>query len=119
MAVHGKTGVVLVGSTTICATEWTIDRTMEEVDVTTFCDGTGDYRSYIGGFKDATGSFTMLTCDSDYFGSSGSVSLGNSIVTFGGSVIFTGESANNSVDARYEDTYTFRFTGEVTKSCAT
>ena len=50
MAVHGKTGFVTLTSATICATSWTIDRSLEEVDVTTFCSS-GDFKEYISGFK--------------------------------------------------------------------
>ena len=118
MAVHGKTGYVVFGSTTVCATDWTIDRTADEVDITQFCGGTsgGEFKEYMLGFKDGSGTFTTLVDTTDYFGSSGTISLGNSSVVYSGSVLFNSAGANNPVDGRYEETYGFRFTGAVTKA---
>jgi hypothetical protein len=104
-------------SGTVCATEWNVDINIDEVDVTTFCS-TGDYREYILGFKDGTGSFTTLECY-DFQGSSCEVSLGNDDVTYSGSVLVNGHSATNAVDARAEYTWNFRFTGPVSISCGT
>jgi len=106
---------VVFGGSTICATEWSIDLSIEEVDVTTFCS-TDDFKEYILGFKDATGSFTTLDCY-DLFGSSGEVTFGNDEVTYSGSVLVNGHSSTDSVDARWEATWNLRFTGEVTITC--
>jgi len=115
MAVHGRTGYVTFAGATICATSWTIDRSLDEVDVTTFCS-TGDYKEYISGFKEVTGSFQTLTSATDYFGSTGVAVFGNDDVEFSGTILVTKASSNNSVDGRYEVSYDFRGTGPMTIS---
>jgi hypothetical protein len=115
MAVHGKTGFVTLTSATICATSWTLDRSLEEVDVTTFCS-TGDFKEYIQGFKEATGSFTTLSSSPDYFGSTGVATFGNEDVTFSATILITKAASDNKVDGRYEVNYDFRATGPVTIS---
>lgn len=116
MAIHGRTGYVTFGGSSICATEWTVEFNQDEVDVTTFCSD-NDYREFLLGFKDATGTFTMLDCG-DYLGSSGNVVLGNDEVSYSGSVLMNNHSATNSVDGRFESTWGFRFTGDITISCS-
>lgn len=116
MAIHGRTGFVIFEGSTICATEWNIDFNQDEVDVTTFCS-TNDYREYILGFKDASGSFTVLDCY-DLLGSSGSAQFGNDEVVYAGSILINGHNATNSVDARAEYTWNFRFTGDISITCS-
>jgi len=116
LSVHGKTGFVIFAGATICATEWSIDFSQEEVDVTTFCS-TNDYKEWLLGFKEASGSFTVLDCY-DLLGSSGLAQFGNDEVTYAGSISVNAHGATNGVDGRFEATWGFRFTGDISITCA-
>jgi hypothetical protein len=116
-AIHGRTGVVTLGSTTYCATDWTIKYNVQEIDVTTFCS-TGDFREYMQGFKDASGTFVTLEAY-DLLDTTGSGSFGNDGVTYSGDILMNGHSVKNPVEGRVEFTWDFRFTGPVTITVAT
>ena len=117
MAVSGKTGFITFTGTTVCGVNWNISTQISEIEVSTFCS-TGDYREFITGFKEASGSFTTTECY-DFLDDTGTGEFGNDDVTYSGEVIVTGHEANNPVDGRAEYTWNFRFTGPVTISCGT
>lgn len=116
MATSGRTGYVVFANSTICAVNWSITQNQEEIDVTSFCS-TGDYKEFVLGFKDATGSFTTVDCY-DLFSSAGSITLGSDEGTFSGSILVNGQEAGVEIDGRFEETFNFRFTGPVTVSCS-
>ncbi len=114
MAVHGKTGYITFKSADVCATNWAVNRSVEEVDVTTFCSA-NDFKEYISGFAEASRSFTTLNLGgSDLFNDTGAAEFGNDDVTLSGTILITSADSNNDVGNRFETTYNFRFTGPVT-----
>ena len=114
MATHGKTGYVVFAGATICATSWAIDRSLDEVDVTTFCS-TGDYKEYISGFSEVTGSFTTLDAN-NYYGATALAIFGNDLIEYSGTILVTKCGAKNDIDSRFEHSWDFRGTGPMTIS---
>ena len=112
MAISGKTGVVTVGGSTLCAHEWTLNLEKDLLESTDFCsDG---WKEFILGLKGATGSIAT------YDRASGvtdpvEVTLANDDVTFSGSAFLT-ESVTTPVAEKVEYTYDVTFTGEVTEA---
>jgi hypothetical protein len=112
MAIAGKTGIVVVDSGTICATEWSVDFSVDRLDVSCF---TGDgYREFIAGLKQVTGSITSLDDPGSFDPATlASVTLTNDDISFAGSA-FLNLAATTPVEGRVEYTYDVQFSGSVT-----
>jgi hypothetical protein len=112
MAIAGKTGIVTITGGSICATEWSVDFSVDRLDVSCF---TGDgYREFIAGLKQVTGSITSL----DDPGSLDpatlvAVVLTNDDISFSGSA-FLNLAVSTPVEGRVEYTYDVQFSGSVT-----
>jgi predicted secreted protein len=110
MAISGKTGTVTVGGSAKCVTEWSVNNSIDRIDVTSTCSA--GLRELISGISEWTGSFTSL----DYISGNAqtaTVVLSNDDVTISGSALID-FAATSPVDGRAEYTYDLAFTGAVT-----
>jgi hypothetical protein len=119
MAVHGKTGYVVVSGSSVsagtwCATEWSISGSVEGIDVTTFCsDGARDVEA---GFEEWEGSVTLLDTKGNLLGNYGVIVLGNDECSYSGSIMFNSHEATNNVNEIFDLTWGFQFKGAVSIS---
>jgi len=110
LAISGKNGTAVIGSSTMCATDWSVNIATERLNVNSTCSlGNNEF---IAGFKGVTGSVTahnkVLTG-----GSIVAVSVGNSLITVSGSALVDIE-ASNPIEGVVEFTSDIQFTGAVT-----
>jgi len=112
MAISGKDSVVSLGSSTLCARNWSITSDKDILDATTTCSGGN--KEYIEGLVGYTGSvmsYTYVSVDSGLQG----VSISDDEVTYSGSA-FIKTDFSGSVDGLEEFTYNLTFSGAVTVS---
>jgi hypothetical protein len=110
MAISGHTGTVIVGSSTLCATEWSVDLDIERLEST--CFTSSGNREYIFGLKGTTGSVTSLDWVAPTYDFV-AVTLTNDDVSISGSALLN-HSVTTPVDGRVEYTFDIQFTGAVT-----
>jgi hypothetical protein len=111
-AISGKMASAMIGTTPICARNWSITDDKDLLDGTTVCSG--GWKEYVEGLEGYTGSF--MSYDFYVFSGAQDVSLSdassNAEYTISGSA-FVKTDYSGSVDGLNEYTYNLTFTGAV------